>query len=81
MNKYEHNWAMAAMVQGNLKNFHGHARHLAHVVDDTGARGSSQDDMGVDTQAGDEDNGNNATPPLPSPSPSDSKTSSDEDEE
>lgn len=78
MNKYEHNWATAAMIQGNLKNFRGRKRHLARIGGDSGARGSDQDDMDVTTGAGD---GENATPPPPSPEPSDSESSSDEDEE
>jgi hypothetical protein len=75
LNDYEHNWATAAMIQGNLKNFRGRKRRLAQMADD----------MEIDTRAGGsprgEDDDGHVTPPPPSPEPSDSESLSDEDEE
>ena len=67
LNKYEHKWATVAMIQGNLKNFHGHKRCLAQIADGSGAGDSNQDNINVTTGAEDSEN---TTPPPPSAEPS-----------
>jgi len=57
------------MIQGNLKNFCCRKRRLEQMAVDTGAGGSSQDDVDIDSEAGDEstleDDQDHATPPHP----------------
>lgn len=95
MNKYEYNWATAAMIQGNLKNFRGRARRLARMAEndaggpsqddmETNTGGLGQDDAGVDTGAGNEstpeDDPMVSLPPSPPSSDSDSDSSEDDED-
>jgi len=47
LNKFEHNWATAAMIQGCLKNFRGRTRRLA-LAAETNPSSAGQHDMGAD---------------------------------
>ena len=47
LNKFEHNWATAAMIQGCLKNFRGRTRRLA-LAAETNPSSAGQHDIGGD---------------------------------